>query len=77
MIATRTMSMMVTMAILGVVPAVAHAQQVVDLDQLVTQSGTQGLNSEPVQVQTQEVSDTDSNTNTLNNQPINFAIVAV
>jgi hypothetical protein len=77
MIATRTMSMMVTMALLGVVPAVAHAQQMVDLDQLVDQSGTQALNSEPVQVQTQEVSDTDTNTNTLNNTPINFAIVAV
>jgi hypothetical protein len=77
MIATRTMSIMVTMALLGVVPAVAHAQQVVDLDQLVTQSGTPVLNSEPAQVQTQELSDTDTNTNTLTNQPINFAIVAV
>ena|SRR3712207_2664800 len=77
MIATRTMSMMVTMALLGVVPVVAHAQQVVDLDQLVSQSGTAGVTSEPAQIQTQEFSDTDTNTNTLTNTPINFAIVAV
>lgn len=77
MIATRTMSMMVTMALLGVVPAVAHAQQVVDLDSLLAQSGTAGVTSEPTQLQTQEFSDTDTNTNTLTNTPINFAIVAV
>jgi hypothetical protein len=77
MIATRTMSMMVTMALLGVVPVVAHAQQVVDLDQLVSQTGTAEVTSTPAQLQTQELSDTDTNTNTLTNTPINFAIVAV
>jgi hypothetical protein len=77
MIATRTMSMMVTMALLGVVPAVAHAQQVVDLDSLLGQSGTPEVTSNPAQVQPQTLSDTDTNTNTLTNTPINFAIVAV
>ena len=77
MIATRTMSMMVTMALLGVVPVVAHAQQVVDLDQLVSQTGTAEVTSTPTQLQTQELSDTDTNINTLTNTPINFAIVAV
>lgn len=77
MIATRTMSMMVTMALLGVVPAVAHAQQAVDLNALLDQDGTAGITSEPAQVQTNELSDTDTNVNTLNNTPINFAIVAV
>ena len=71
------MSMMVTMALLGVVPVVAHAQQAVDLDSLLAQSGTAGVTSEPAQLQTQEFSDTDTNTNTLTNTPINFAIVAV
>lgn len=77
MIATRTMSMMVTMALLGVVPAVAHAQQVVDLGALLAQEGTAGVTSEPDQAQFQTLSDTDTNTNSLTNQPINFAIVAV
>jgi hypothetical protein len=77
MIATRTMSMMVTMALLGVVPVVAHAQQVVDLDALLNQEGTAGITSEPAQIQTQELSDKDTNVNTLTNTPINFAIVAV
>jgi len=74
MIATRTMSVMVTMALLGVVPVVAHAQQVVDLDQLVTQSGTATSTSEPAQTQTQTVNDQDTNINTASNTPINFAI---
>jgi hypothetical protein len=77
MIATRTMSMMVTMALLGVVPVVAHAQQVVDLDALINQKETAGITSEPAQIQTQELSDKDTNVNTLTNTPINFAIVAV
>jgi hypothetical protein len=76
-IATRTMSMMVTMALLGVVPVVAHAQQVVDLDSLLAQTETGEITSNPAQVQPQTFSDTDTNTNTLNNTPINFAIVAV
>jgi hypothetical protein len=75
MIATRTMSVMVTMAVLGIVPVAAHAQQVVDLDALVTQSGTPEVTSTPVQMQEQTLSDTDSNTNLQTNQPINFAIV--
>ena len=77
MIATRTMSLMVTMAVLGIVPVAAHAQQVVDLDQLVSQTGTAALTSEPAQAQTPQIFDQDTNTNTATNTPINFAIVAV
>jgi hypothetical protein len=77
MIATRTMSLMVTMAVLGIVPVAAHAQQVVDLGELVTQSGTVTSTSEPAQAQTPQIFDQDTNTNTAANTPINFAIVAV
>jgi flagellar hook-length control protein FliK len=77
MIATRTMSVMVTMAILGIVPVAAHAQQLVDLDELVSLTGTTASNSEPAQVQTPEIIDSDTNQNTATNTPINFAIVAV
>jgi hypothetical protein len=77
MIATRTMSVIVTMAVLGIVPVAAHAQQFVDLDELVTQSGTAESTSNPAQAQTPQIFDTDSNTNTATNTPINFAIVAV
>ena len=77
MIATRTMSVIVTMAVLGIVPVAAHAQQLVDLDQLVTQSGTATSTSEPGQAQTPQITDNDLNTNTATNTPINFAIVAV
>lgn len=77
MIATRTMSVIVTMAVLGIVPVAAHAQQLVDLEQLVTQSGAPEVTSTPAQVQPQTLSDTDTNTNVLTNQPINFAFVAV
>jgi hypothetical protein len=77
MIATRTMSMMVTIALLGVVPVVAHAQQVVDLGQLVSQSGTAKQSSEPGQAQIPQIYDQDKNINTATNTPINFAVVAV
>lgn len=77
MIATRTMSVMVTMAILGIVPVAAHAQQAVDLDELVSLTGTTASNSEPAQVQTQKIIDSDTNENTATNTPVNFAIVAV
>jgi hypothetical protein len=77
MIATRTMSVIVTMAVLGIVPVAAHAQQVVDLDELVDLTGTVASTSEPAQVQTQEITDSDTNTNTATNNPINFAIVTV
>ena len=65
------------MAVLGIVPVAAHAQQVVDLDQLVTQSGTSAQTSEPNQAQVPQLHDEDVNTNTASNTPINFAIVAV
>jgi hypothetical protein len=39
MIATKTTTLMVAMAVLGIVPVVAHAQTV-DIDELVDQSGT-------------------------------------
>jgi hypothetical protein len=77
MIATRTMSMMVAMSILGIVPVVAHAQQVVDLDQIVAETATADLTSDPAQNQMPQIFDQDTNTNTLTNTPINFAIVAV
>ena len=77
MIATRTMSVLVTMAVLGIVPVAAHAQQVVNLNELVEQSGTTASNSEPAQAQTPEIIDSDSNTNTATNNPVNFAIVTV
>ena len=77
MIATRTISVMVTMAILGIVPVAAHAQQVVDLDELVTQSGTTASTSEPAQALTPEITDSDTNTNTATNNPVNLAIVTV
>ena len=77
MIATRTISVMVTMAVLGIVPVAAHAQQTVDLAQLVEQTGTAGVTSEPGQAQTPQIFDSDTNTNTATNTPINFAIVAV
>jgi hypothetical protein len=77
MIATRTMSLMVTMAVLGIVPVAAHAQQVVNLNELVDQAGTVASTSNPAQAQTPEITDNDLNSNTATNTPINFAIVAV
>jgi hypothetical protein len=77
MIATRTMSLMVTMAVLGIVPVAAHAQQFVDLDELVTQTGTADVTSDPGQAQIPTINDQDTNLNTASNTPINFAIVAV
>jgi hypothetical protein len=77
MIATRTMSLMVTMAVLGIVPVAAHAQQVVNLNELVDQTGTASLTSEPAQAQIPTINDQDTNINTASNTPINFAIVAV
>ena len=75
MIATRTMSVLVTMAILGIVPVAAHAQQVVELNELVEQTGTTASTSNPAQAQTPEISDNDLNSNTATNTPINLAIV--
>jgi hypothetical protein len=77
MIATRTMSVVVTMAVLGIVPVAAHAQQTVNLNELVEQSGTTASTSNPAQAQTPEIIDSDTNTNTATNNPINFAIVTV
>ena len=77
MIATRTISVMVTMAVLGIVPVAAHAQQVVNLNELVEQTGTASLTSEPAQAQIPTINDQDTNINTASNTPINFAIVAV
>ena len=74
MIATRTMSLMVTMAVLGIVPVAAHAQQVVNLNELVEQTGTTASTSEPAQAQIPTITDSDTNINTASNTPINFAI---
>jgi hypothetical protein len=79
MIATKTTTLVVTMALLGIVPVVAHAQDTVNITELLTQtgtptqSGTAVQTSAPAQEATSAVVDSDTNTNT----PINFAIVTV
>jgi len=77
MIATKTTTLLVTMAILGIVPIAAHAQQAVNLEALVDQSGTAAQTSDPAQATIATNNDQDSNTNTNTNTPINFAIVTV
>jgi hypothetical protein len=79
MIATKTTTLVVTMALLGIVPVVAHAQEVVDISELVSQSGTAGQEGTLVtsleQPQSADNALVDSDTNTVT--PINFAIVTV
>jgi hypothetical protein len=67
---------LVTMAVLGIVPVAAHAQQTVNLNELVEQTGTTASTSNPAQAQTPEITDNDLNSNTATNTPINLAIVA-
>ncbi len=71
MIATRTMSLMVTMAILGIVPVVAHAQPV-SIEDMIAQSGYATQDSTPEQDTNAVQTDNDQNTNT----PVNFVIVS-
>jgi hypothetical protein len=71
MIATRTMSLMVTMAILGIVPVAAHAQPI-SVEDLISQLGTASQDSSPEQDTVAVQTDNDENTNT----PINFVLVS-
>jgi hypothetical protein len=72
MIATKTTTLLVTMAVLGIVPVAAHAQPI-DITELVAQEGTATQISAPEQPTSAAVVDDDTNTNT----PINFNIVQV
>ena len=69
MIATKTTALLVTMAILGIVPVAAHAQEI-DITDLIAQSGTAEQVSAPDQETEAVVVDNDENTNT----PIVFVI---
>lgn len=71
MIATKTTTLLVTMAVLGIVPIAAHAQPV-SLEDLIAQEGTATQNSAPQQDTTAAVVDNDENTNT----PVNFVITS-
>jgi hypothetical protein len=71
MIATKTTTLLVTMAVLGIVPVAAHAQPVSIVD-LVEQSGTASQDSTPQQDTNAIQTDNDENTNT----PVNFVIVS-
>jgi hypothetical protein len=61
MIATKTTALMVTMAVLGIVPVAAHAQGV-DIQELEEQSGTATQASAPSQQATANNVDPDTNT---------------
>jgi|SRR5215212_1108694 len=72
MIATKTTTLLVTMAVLGIVPIAAQAQPI-DITDLVAQEGTSEQTSAPNQESDAAVLDDDTNTNT----PINFNVVQV
>jgi len=71
MIATKTTTLLVTMAVLGIVPVAAHAQAI-SITDLIEQSGTATQYSAPEQSTNALQSDNDENTNT----PVNFVIVS-
>jgi hypothetical protein len=71
MIATKTTTLLVTMAVLGIVPVAAHAQPV-SIEDLIAQSGTARQDSTPVQDTNAVQTDNDENTNT----PVNFVLVS-
>ena len=71
MIATKTTTLLVTMAVLGIVPVAAHAQPI-NITDLIAQSGTATQDSAPEQSTNALQSDNDENTNT----PVNFVIVS-
>src|SRR5215208_775320 len=71
MIATKTTTLLVTMAVLGIVPVAAHAQPI-SITDLIAQSGTATQDSAPEQNTNALQSDNDENTNT----PVNFVIVS-
>ena len=71
MIATKTTTLLVTMAVLGIVPVAAHAQAI-SITDLIEQSGTATQYSAPEQNTNALQSDNDANTNT----PVNFVITS-
>jgi hypothetical protein len=71
MIATKTTTLLVTMAVLGIVPLAAHAQPI-SITDLIAQSGTATQDSTPEQNTNAIQTDNDQNTNT----PVNFVIVS-
>ena len=71
MIATKTTTLLVTMAVLGIVPLAAHAQPI-SITDLIAQSGTATQDSTPEQDTNAIQTDDDENTNT----PVNFVIVS-
>src|SRR5215217_3434047 len=71
MIATKTTTLLVTMAVLGIVPVAAHAQPI-SITDLIAQSGTATQDSTPEQDTNAIQTDNDQNTNT----PVNFVIVS-
>ena len=70
MIATKTTTLMVAMAVMGIVPVAAHAQSV-DLLELVEQSGTAEQISAPEQEQGAANVDEDTNTPISNDEDRN------
>src|ERR687898_343553 len=70
MIATKTTTLMVAMAVMGIVPVAAHAQSV-DLLELVEQSGTAEQISAPDQEQGAANVDEDTNTPISNDEDRN------
>jgi len=71
MIATKTTTLLVTMAVLGIVPVAAHAQPI-NITDLIAQSGTATQDSAPQQTANAVQTDNDQNTNT----PVNFIITS-
>jgi|SRR5919107_1089529 hypothetical protein len=71
MIATKTTTLLVTMAVLGIVPVAAHAQPI-SITDLIAQTGTATQDSAPEQDTNAIQTDNDENTNT----PVNFVIVS-
>jgi hypothetical protein len=71
MIATKTTTLLVTMAVLGIVPVAAHAQPII-IEDLIAAEGTATQDSAPQQDADAVVIDDDQNTNT----PVNFVIVS-
>jgi|SRR5215203_1874273 len=71
MIATKTTTLLVTMAVLGIVPVAAHAQPI-NIEDLIATEGTGTQGSAPRQNANAVVTDDDENTNT----PVNFVIVS-
>jgi len=74
MIATKTTTLLVTMAVLGIVPIAAHAQPI-DITELVAQEGTATQASAPDQESS--AANVDDDTTTQNNVPITYVVNTV